>query len=537
MAFTLFDATLNVLPGIKAGASSVPSIATSSSVMTSTSLGLGTEIDSVDMIDSTRGFAVVSNSIVGRTNHYYMARTSDVGNQWTIVGRLPYPSFKGVPSWNLPKLDFVTTSVGYVSAPGGGRVFVTNDGGRTWQVLSTPGIWPTIRVRGDSTLVVSDVCTGRLPNYGPLQCPSVVSRYRLGRSTPEVTFPIPAINHTPWRAATALATPTPSTLIVQEGGTQPGESTHLLESSDSGQKWRQLRDPCGQLLIQQLLTPSPKRWLLSCFLDGGMMQGTNQLWQSSDGGQRWTLLAYSGEQRYYVGNIADTWDTLAVAGDGRTIVSAVGGAAGGIEYSTDGRHWIPARFNSSSGGAPEWIDSFGANGMLFGNQTGNVWRTFDGITWTPLKLLAGRYRNLTICTGQRGVGVSVGTVHRSSGTTTMAIVFTNGGPRDCYLNGAPSLQLVSGPTRKPIGPLATGYVFSRNRGFTVLRAHGGKASVSLTIQSLSAVSRASCRIRRSTGASIRFDPPATFSLSFGRHTQAVCALISTSQVSEVTPGP
>ena len=386
-------------------------------------------------------------------------------------------------------------------------------------------------------LIVSDLCTGRLPNYGPLQCPSLVSDLPVGQTTPTTTFSIPAVDHTAWRAAVALAAPAPSTLVVQEGGTQPGESTHLLESSNDGTTWHTLKDPCGGLLVQQLLSPSAHRWFLSCFLDGGMMQGTNQLWESMDGGRTWRLLALSGEQRYFVGNIADTSNTLAMSGDGRTLFSAIGGAAGGVESSSDGRHWSPARFNPESGGAPEWINAFGATGVMFGNQSGNVWRTFDGNTWTPLKLAAGRYRNVPICTRRNGVSVSLGPTTLSKGTTYNVIIFTNEGLHSCYLSGIPSVQPVSGVTRQPVGLPATGYnTTSRPRGFTVLRAHGGIASVSLAMQTASEIPPRSCRTRRASGADVGFNPPASFNVSFERHPRAVCALVSTSQVSSVAPG-
>ena len=525
----------DIVPFGVADASSTQPLLKPLTTLTSTTLGLGTEIDSVDMISSTWGFAVVSNSTEGTTNRYYVAQTRDTGTSWSLTGSLPYKAFKGPPSYS-PTLNFVSASVGYVSTTSGGRVFVTNDGGRAWKPLSTPGIWPTIVVRGKSALVVSDLCTGHIPNYGPLRCPSVVSRFPVGRTTSTTTFSIPAVDHTAWRAGIALAAPAPSTLVVQEGGAQPGESTHLLESSNDGTTWNTLTDPCGGLLIQQLLTPSADRWLLSCFLDGGMMQGTNQLWESRDGGSTWRLLAHSGEQRYFVGNIADTWNTLAVSGDGKTIFSAVGGAAGGVESSSDGRHWSPARFNPASGGAPEWIDAFGATGVLFGNQSGRVWRTFDGFTWTPLKLSAGRYRNLPICTRARGVSASLGPTRLHSGTAYNAIIFENKGRHSCYLNGTPSLQPVSGATRTPVGLPATGYSSSRQGGFTVLRAHGGIASISLATQKSSSIPPGSCRVRRASGAIVGFNPPASFSFSFGHHERSVCALVSTSQVSGIVPG-
>lgn len=503
--------------------------------LTSTTLGLGTEIDLIDMISSTQGFAVVSNATVATTNRFYLAQTRDTGTSWSLIGSLPYKPFKGPPSYS-PTLDFVSASVGYVSTSSGGRVFVTTDGGRAWKPLSTPGIWPTLVVRGRSALVVSDRCIDRLSSYGPLRCPSVVSHFPVGQTTPTTTFSIPAVGHTAWRAAIALAAPAPSTLVVQEGGSQPGESTHLLESSNNGATWHTLTDPCGGLLVQQLLTPSAHRWLLSCFLDGGMMQGTNQLWESRDGGRAWRLLAHSGEQRYYVGNIADTWNTLAISGNGKTIFSAVGGAGGGVESSSDGRHWSPARFSPESGGAPEWIDAFGATGVMFGNRSGSVWRTFDGLTWTPLKFAAGRYRNLPICTGARDVTVSLGATRVTSGTEYTAIIFKNKGPHSCYLNGTPSLQMVNGVARTPVGLPATGYSSSLQGRFTVLRAHGGITSVTLTMQRSSSIPAGSCRVRRATGAVVGFNSPASFSISFGHHPRSVCALVSTSQVSGIVTG-
>lgn len=524
-----------VVPSGIADASSTQPLPRPFSTLTSTTLGLGTEIDSVDMISSMRGFAVVSNSTVATTNRFYLAQTRDTGTSWSLIGPLPYPPFKGPPS-SSPTLDFMSASVGYVSTTSGGRVLVTNDKGRAWKPLSTPGIWPTLVVRGSSALVVSDLCTGHLPNYGPLRCPSVVSYFPVGQTTPTTTFSIPAVDHTAWRAAIALAAPAPSTLVVQEGGTQPGESTHLLESSNDGTTWHTLKDPCGGLLVQQLLTPSADRWLLSCFLDGGMMQGTNQFWGSRDGGRTWRLLAYSGEQRYFVGNIADTWNTLAISGNGRTIFSAVGGAGGEVESSSDGRHWLPARFSPESGGAPEWIDVFGATGVMFGNQSGRVWRTFDGVTWTPLKLVAGRYRNLPICTRARGVSVSLGPTRLLSGTAYNSIIFENEGQRNCYLNGTPSLQPVSGTARTPVGLPASAYSSSRQGRFTVLRAHGGTASISLAMQKSSGIPLGSCRVRRASGAIVSFNPPASFSFSFGHHERSVCALVSTSQVSGVVSG-
>ncbi|MDE2282157.1 MAG: DUF4232 domain-containing protein [Actinomycetales bacterium] len=529
-------ALVGIASGSAVGASSAPRVARSPSTLTSTSLGLSTEVDSVDMVNSTTGFAVVSNAAESTINRFYLAKTISTGTSWITLGPLPYKSFKGPTAPSMPTLNFVTTSVGYVTAPSGGRVFVTNDGGRIWNPVSTPGIWPTIQIRGNSALIVSDKCTGPLPDYGPLRCPSVVSTYRLGATKPEATNPIPAVNHTAWRAAIALAVPTPSTFVVQEGGTQPGMATHLLDSTNDGRTWHPLKDPCGQLLIQQLLTPSPMRWLLSCFLDGGMMQGTNKLYESRDGGRRWTLLSYSGEQRFYVGNIADTWNTLVLSGNSQMIFSAVGGAAGGIERSADGRHWIPARFNPASGGAPEWIDSFGATGVLFGNQSGNVWRTFNGLTWAPLKLIAGRFRGLPICTPGRGVSVTLGPVRLSAGSSLNTIIFTNNGQHGCYLDGAPSLQPTSGAAHEPAGPPAASYAKSGQGGFTVLRAHGGMASVTLTMQKTSAMRPGSCRTRRATSAIIGFNPPARFLLSFGRLPRTVCALVTTSQVSGVVRG-
>lgn len=496
--------------------------------LTSTSLGLHTQIDSIDMVSATTGVAVASDATPGERTRFYLARTTSAGTSWSIVGPLPYRPTAETVLAPGPTLDFVSVAAGYVSTPATGPVFVTTNGGRSWARLTIPGSWPTLALGTSTLLIISDRCHGPLPPYGPLQCPSVASLYRFGHTTPDTTFAVPDVSPGGWRAAVALALPAPSSPIVREGGAQPGAPAVVLASTNAGRTWERLENPCPQLLIQQLLTPSPHHWLLSCFLDGGMEQGTNRLWTSHDGGRHWALLAWSGEQQRFVGNIADTWNTLAVSGNGRILLSAVGGAGGGVEASPDGRHWTFARFSPQTGGAPEWIDTFGTTGALFGTQPGRVWRTFDGVTWSPLRLPAGSFRGLSICTPSRGVEASMGSARSVQGVTYRSVDFSNTGRHGCYLSGVPDVQPVAGTSHAPVGPATTGYS-SVGGGYVVLPAHGGRASISLAMPSAASVPRGSCRRRVATGVVVSFDPPARFFVSAGRRPWSVCALVTLTQ--------
>ena len=504
--------------------------------LTTTTLGLSTQIDSVEMLSSTVGFAVAANSTPGVRNWIYLVRTRDAGSHWSVVGALPYASFtQGWPS-SPPFLHFVSNAVGYVSSAQGGSLFVTDTGGREWSKVTTPGIWPTFAVRGSWVSVVSDICHGTLPVYGPLQCPSVLSLYRVGQTKPASTSPVPAVGVGKWRSAVALAAPSPTTAVVSAGSTE-GTLSSLLETTDAGRTWRTLRDPCEHLTIQQLLTPSRNHWLLSCFLDGGMMQGTNKLWSSSDQGRSWTLEAYSGEQQYHVGDIADTWNTLAISGNRQIIFSAVGGAAGGVETSINGGwRWTGATFHADSGGSPEYLTAFGPTGAIMGVQSGSVWRTLDGTHWVPLLLVAGKYHDDAICTTGRGVTVKRGRTGAALGTAYTAVVFSNNGNRACYLNGVPAVQPVSGVHHSAVGPAASAYSTSGRGGFVVLKAHGGKASVSLGIETAANVPAKSCAPKSATGVTVRFSPPADFYLSLGHSAVSVCTTQPTTEIWGVVPG-
>jgi hypothetical protein len=323
---------------------------------------------------------------------------------------------------------------------------------------------------------------------------------------------------------------------VLEGGTE-GSLSSLQETTNAGRTWHSLRDPCEHLTIQQLLTPSTNHWLFSCFLGGGMMQGANKLWSSSDGGRSWTLKSYSGEQQYYVGNIADTWNTLAVSGNGQIIFSAIGGAAGGIETSTDGgHHWTVAPIHANSGGASEFLSAFGPTGAIMGVLSGGLWRTLDGTHWAPLLLVAGKYKGDSICRSGRGVTVSRGRTGVAAGTSYTAVVFTNNGNQACYLNGVPTVQPVAGVSQTAVGPTALDYSTSGRGGFIVLKAHGGKASVSLGVETAANVPAKTCLPKSATGITVRFNPPANFYVSLGRSPVAVCTTQPTTEVWGVVPG-
>ena len=228
-------------PSVRAGA-----------VLTNTTLGTGTQIDTIDMLSDSVGYAVASPSSKGR-GWFYLVKTTNIGNSWTVEHVLPLGSFVGTYGANLnPAIHFVSSKIGYTWVQHG-PLYVTDDGGESWSKIPTPGIWPTFVVSGDVVSVVSDVCHGSVPAYGPLKCPSELTRFSLGSARPMRTELIPILGRAgEWRAATALASTSPQSIVVSEGGSE-GSTSSLLSSTNGGSSWKLLSDPCQGLRVDQLI--------------------------------------------------------------------------------------------------------------------------------------------------------------------------------------------------------------------------------------------------------------------------------------------
>ena len=497
--------------------------------LTDTTLGTGTQIETVDMLSSSLGFAVAAPANAGR-GRFYLVRTTDLGNSWTVRGVLPLPSFVGpYGAGNEPAIHFVSAKVGYASMQNG-PLYVTDAGGTTWFKVLIPGIWPTYVISGTTMSVVSDECKSPAPIYGPAKCPSFLSQFRIGTTTPIRTVAIPAAGPAgKWRAATALATVSPSSVVVSEGGNE-GQHSSLLFTTDAGAKWRLLSDPCQEMMVDQLLTAIPSRWLLYCFMDGGMTQGTSKLWSSSNRGGSWSLVAHASQQGDDVGRIGDVSNTLYFNNQASTLYGALGGAAGGLEYSTDaGAHWAMTKIATSwYGGAPEYLSTFAATGAVFGVQNGPLYRTTNGTRWTELPPLpAGSYRGLSICTSKSGTQVSRSRTMTGIPGTTLdyPVVFTNDGATACYLNGIPNVESVSGLKRLSTGQLAYPEGVTGRGGFVVLKAHGGEASIVFESDADVGNVRSYCAPVTMHGISVRFAPPSAFFIPIPA--RPVCTGVST----------
>jgi hypothetical protein len=396
--------------------------------------------------------------------------------------------------------------------------------------MSTPGIWPTFVVTGNVVSIVSDVCHGTLPNFGPLKCPSKLTQYRVGVTTPMRVETIPALGRAgQWRGASALSADTPESVIVVEGSTE-GSASSLLATSNAGASWRLLSDPCEGMIVDQLLTSNPHRWLLYCWMDGGMNQGASDLWASSNGGGSWTGVARANEDGVDVGRIGDVANTIYANGSDTILYGALGGAAGGLEFSRDGgAQWISAPIRANYyGGAAEYVSTFGSTGAIFGIQTGPQYRTLNGTTWTELPSLpAGKYEGHSICTSHGGtsVGLSKTVTGIPSSTVDFPIVFTNHGSTACYLNGFPVVQAVSGSRRRAVGQLAFRVEESGRGGFVILKPHGGTASVVFEREATRTYSRSACAPKPMDGITLHFAPPSSFYIKIPRAN--VCTEIPT----------
>jgi hypothetical protein len=355
--------------------------------LTDTTLGPGTVVGDVDMVSASLGYAVAAPIFKGR-GWFYLIRTSNLGKSWTVQAALPTPSFKGIYGWgNEPSLDFVTPTIGYLSSYDE-PLWVTMDAGATWLKVKTPGVDPSFAISANTISVTSMICS---PSHvkQPWTCPSDLTQYRMGKASPYRSVAIPDVGVGTFRNVEILKALSPRSLVVEQGLRDPGTlASALLLTTDGGAHWRRLVNPCKGLSINQLLTFAPSRWLLSCFGDGGMNQGTSELWDSYNAGRSWKVVAQASEMGLDEGHLRDVSNTLAAGGHG-FLFATLGGAAGGVQVSTDGGfQWTLSNIEMAIfGGAPEDLSTFGARGAVVSVQSQAQFLTLNGETWTRLSAL------------------------------------------------------------------------------------------------------------------------------------------------------
>ena len=533
LSVVLFITTVTVAPGVSVA--DVTNVHPSPLVhrgarLTNTSVGPGTQIDAVDMITSSFGYGVVANNAFNPTRWVYLVRTTDAGSSWSMQSALPYLSFHQSGESLVPTVDFVSRRVGYALSEGTvpGALYMTTNAGITWSKVATPGVSPSFMATSTTLAVVSYLCVHPHQDSDFNLCPNDMSLYRIGATTPWRVVRIPRTSNVANRDAQLFAIPAPNTFVISEG--QPGgggehSRLSLSETNNAGTTWRHLDDPCAGLGSDQLVTYSARRWLLSCFLGVGMNQGIGNLWLTQNAANSWSRIRHGTTEA----------TTLTLSENRRILFGEVGGATGGIVYSTDGgADWIRTDIDGQ-GGAPESLSVIGATGALDDVLGGLIYRTSNDRVWSALpELPAGTHKGTPICTARGGVTATFQWKPLKAAIGPSRIIFTNRGTRNCYLDAAPIVQPVDGPANTPVGPPAD--MTFQQSDFVILKAHGGRANTSLLIFPTDSYKPAStCGARIATGMTIRFGSPSHFYKRFHVPTD-VCTKFSTAQVVEVLPG-
>jgi hypothetical protein len=324
--------------------------------------------------------------------------------------------------------------------------------------------------------------------------------------------------------------------VVVEGN-NPGGPSSLLATPDAGARWRRLADPCGALIVDQLITSTPKGWLLYCYLDGGMSQGTGGLFSSTNAGVSWSIVAKGTEQGTDVGNIGDVMLALALSNNKKIIFAGIDSPGGGIDYSTNvGVHWNRVNEPIESGGSPETISTFGPTGAILNVGNGVLYRTRNGVSWRALPLLtAGSYRGVRICTLKRDTTATIGATEPGIPGTTLniGVIFRNESSEPCYLDGQPNFTAEEGAARSHV-VASTQQNPSGEAPYVILKAHGGAATVWFEVEETKSYGKSYCASKTFNEVSIRFASPSAFLLSVGKH--VACTGVPTLMVSIVTAG-
>ena len=504
--------------------------------VTSTSLGITTTIDAVDMVSASDGVALVSNDPFHPSSPVWVVETSDGARTWRFLAPLPARADTAGGSEYIPTIHFVSRDVGYVL--GAGQIEMTTNGGLTWRALrsTAPEGWA---FGARDVVAVTRLCKS---STDAARCPAIIRAWPWGSARQYWGSPIPLFARVDPQQVAPLAVTQAGDVIVWEGlsggGGLPGSGA-LVESKVGTSSWHRLADPCGiESEDDQLIALSRSSWLLSCFLGEGMNSGKSSIWRSGNAGTTWTLVNRATDSvntRANLGTGGGVAMTIYPSQDGSILYGAMSGAIGGIEVSHDGgAHWASAWLDGQ-GGAPETVSPIGPRGAMVAIDAGLTYVTRSSQDWAVAPPLpAGDYQGLPFCTTGT-VRPTLNPVHVQGIPGYFPVVFTNLGRGRCYLNGTPIVQGIE--RGRVIGVPATRNVDLPARA-VVLNGGGAAASISLGIdlgQSSALGSPATCRPRKVDAIVVEFAPSATFRVKLP-HRGVVCAQVPSMGVGFVVKG-
>jgi photosystem II stability/assembly factor-like uncharacterized protein len=326
-------------------------------------------------VDRIHGFGVVDRRLV---------RTDDAGQSWRVVGsEIPPDELGYLPEHAL----FTSLSDGYLYGRG---LRVTHDGGVTW---SDPHLNRYVDGRfGPTDAQVSALVARAQTLWALVACPPKAtcdmdfyvsddggSTWRV-RSTP--------LLHDETGAGASLVPVSPTMayalgsvgLAIDDPNIAPYH--HVGVTRDSGTTWAYVPDPCRVTDIELLAATSQRDLWLVCGGQPATAMEAKEVYRSSDGGAHWTLRASTIVGGDDVGRI------LASGHVDRLVAVSATRAYLGLNRSTQfqtldgGRTWTNSfPFGGDDGGVPiNFVDP--THG--WGTSELHLYRTVDGVHWADL---------------------------------------------------------------------------------------------------------------------------------------------------------
>ncbi len=510
-------------------------------LLTNTALGGYSELDQIDMLSPSLGYALATQYLGKSRYRYFLVRTTDLARTWRVVSEIPsddesYPIFTDFDTDDSdPTIYFVNRNIGYVAEPGG-SIDVTDDGGLTWKSIASRNSSSSYGVSQSTTSVVTATCITRSGQTWA-NCRSVLRRFAVGSATPESSRPTPSLGLEYGQDVGLLVAVSDSTLILNLSNDTLSTPSSLRITHDGGLTWQEFKNPCSGSLILQLVVGNNGSWLLSCFHDYGMYHGTAQIFRSTNQGLQWSTVVDDTPQRDVVGNLGGGPVYLFFNGDDRILYAIMMNPAGGLMTSTDGgTNWTPDSAFGNTGGSPGSITNFGPTSSFYQVFQGSVYVTTNSRTWRLLPLLpAGTYKGMSICT-KHDTKASLYHV-RYGGVKYTYADFTNDAGTSCYLDGAPIVRSLNAKGGD-VGPAETTVLYSSSGPFVVLKAHGGTAHVSLNVNPTSSYHPTStCDPAVASALRISFGSPSSFYLPLASSSMSVCQVIPSVFVGGVGTGP